>query len=130
VHNGEPGAQMRLSSLQGKPVLIDFWATWCGPCQLEAPILSRVAERYRDRGLVVLGVNTSDKAGQAAIFATRKGLSYPILFDDKGLANELYGVEALPTMVMIGKDGTVKAVRTGLVDEGAIDAMIGAELLP
>lgn len=128
VHNGEPGAQMTLSALQGKPVLVDFWATWCGPCQIEAPILSRVAERYRDRGLVVLGVNTSDKPGRATVFATSKQLTYPILFDAQGMANDLYDVKVLPTMVMIGKDGTIKAVRSGLVDEGAVEAMINKEL--
>jgi len=128
VHQGAPGSKIRLTELQGKPVLIDFWATWCGPCQVEAPILSRVAERYKDRGLVVLGVNTGDKPGLASVFAAKKQLSYPILFDADHGAADLYDVEALPTMVLIGRDGKVRAVRSGLVDEGSLDAMIGAEL--
>ena len=129
VHNGEPGARMALASLRGRPVVIDFWATWCGPCQLEAPILSRVAERYRDRGLVVLGVNTSDKPGLAAPFAAKKSLRYPIVFDDGGHASDAYAVQSLPTLVIVGKDGTVRAVRSGLVDESALDTLIGSELL-
>jgi thiol-disulfide isomerase/thioredoxin len=128
VHNGEPGAKLGLAALQGHPVIVDFWATWCGPCQMEAPILSRVAERYRDRGLVVLGVNTGDKPGLGAAFAARKQLSYPILFDEGNVAGDLYNVEVLPTMVIIGKDGKVRAVRSGLVDEGTLDSLIGAEL--
>ena len=129
VHNGEPGARMTLSALQGKPVLLDFWATWCGPCQVEAPILSRVADRYKDRGLVVVGVNTNDRAGLAAGFAAKKKLSYPIVFDEKSSTGDAFHVSSLPTLVLVGKDGTVRAVRTGLVDEGTIDALVGAELL-
>jgi cytochrome c biogenesis protein CcmG, thiol:disulfide interchange protein DsbE len=128
VHNGEPSSKIRLTELHGKPVLIDFWATWCGPCQIEAPILSRISERYKDRGLVVLGVNTGDRPGLAAVFATKKKLAYPILFDADHSAAELYDVEALPTMVLVGKDGKVRSVRSGLVDESTIDAMVGAEL--
>ena len=128
VHHGEPGSRLSLSALHGKPVLVDFWATWCGPCQLEAPILSRVADRYKDRGLVVVGVNTNDRAGLAATFAVKKQLTYPIVFDPHGQASEAYHVESLPTLVLVGKDGTVRAVRSGLVDEGSLDAMIAAEL--
>ena len=128
VHNGEPGAKMQLSSLKGHPVVLDFWATWCGPCQVEAPILSRVAERYKDRGLVVVGVNTSDKPGLASVFATKKQLRYPIVFDNDGEAGHAYAVESLPTLVIVGKDGTVRAVRSGIVDENALDALVGAEL--
>lgn len=124
----EGSGKVRLSELQGKPVLLDFWATWCGPCQVEAPILSRVADRYRDRGLVVLGVNTGDRPGLAAPFATRKQLSYPIVFDADHSAADLYDVDVLPTMVLVGKDGKVRAVRVGLVDEASLDSMIGEAL--
>lgn len=128
VHNGPASSKIRLSELQGKPVLLDFWATWCGPCQIQAPILNRVAERYKDRGLVVLGVNTGDKPGLATIFAAKKKLTYPILFDASHDAAELYDVSSLPTMVLVGKDGKVRAVRSGLVDESTLDALVGAEL--
>ena len=128
VHNGEPGARISLAALRGHPVVLDFWATWCGPCKVEAPILSRVADRYRERGLVVVGVNTSDKPGLAAEFARKKALHYPIVFDD-GHASESYAVQSLPTLVIVSKDGTVRAVRSGIVDESALDALIGAELL-
>ncbi|MCU0656010.1 MAG: TlpA family protein disulfide reductase [Polyangiaceae bacterium] len=128
VHNGAVGSKVNLAEFRGKPVLIDFWATWCGPCQIEAPILNRVAERYRDRGLVVLGVNTGDKPGLAPAFAQKKQLTYPILFDAQHEAADLYDVTALPTMVLVGKDGKVRTIRSGLVDERTLDALVAAEL--
>lgn len=128
VHNGEANSKIRLSELQGKPVLIDFWATWCGPCKIEAPILSRVAERYKDRGLVVLGVNTGDRPGLAPLFAKSKQLSYPILFDATHDVADLYDVTALPTLVLVGKDGKVRSVHSGLVDENTLDTLVGPEL--
>lgn len=128
VYNGDANSKMSLSELQGKPVIIDFWATWCGPCKIEAPILNRVAQRYKDRGLVVLGVNTGDRPGLAPAFAQSKQLSYPILFDAEHDAADLYGVTALPTLVLVGKDGKVRSVHSGLVDENTLDTLIGPEL--
>ncbi len=128
VHNGEAGARLDLEKFKGHPVILDFWATWCGPCRVEAPILSRVAERYKDRGLVVVGVNTNDKPGLARAFAADKKLSYPIVFDEGSDVGERYGVSSLPTLVLVGKDGTVRAVKTGIVDEASLEAMISAEL--
>ncbi|MFO0659143.1 MAG: TlpA disulfide reductase family protein [Polyangiaceae bacterium] len=130
VMNGAPEqTKLTLSELRGHPVLLDFWASWCGPCQMQAPILERISRRYRDKGLVVLGVNTSDKPGRAVPSAQRKGLTYPILFDAANEANDLYNVESLPMLVLVGKDGSVKMVRTGVVDEGSLDALVTGELL-
>ena len=129
VHNGEAGARLDLSSLQGRPVILDFWATWCGPCRMEAPILERVAQRYKDRGLVVVGVNTADAPGRAGPVAAKLGLSYPIVFDAGKDVGDAYGVESLPTLVIVGRDGQVKAVRTGLVDEASLEALIAQSLL-
>lgn len=128
VHNGEPGARLDLAELRGKPVILDFWATWCGPCRMEAPILDRVAQRYKDRGLVVVGVNTADGPGRAGPVAAKMGLSYPIVFDATKSVGDIYGVESLPTLVVIGRDGQVKAVRTGLVDEASLEALVAKAL--
>jgi cytochrome c biogenesis protein CcmG, thiol:disulfide interchange protein DsbE len=127
VHNGEPGSRLSLEAFRGRPVLLDFWATWCGPCRMEAPILSRVAQRYRDRGVVVIGVNTGDKPGLAGRFAEEEKLAYPVVYDDVGIGGD-YGVQSLPTLVMIGRDGRVQAVRTGVVDESGLDALIAGAL--
>jgi cytochrome c biogenesis protein CcmG, thiol:disulfide interchange protein DsbE len=128
IHNGEPGAKLQLAKLQGQPVLLAFWATWCGVCRAETPALNRVAERYKDRGLVVVGVDTNDKPGLGAPIAKRLGMVYPIVYDDRDV-DDLYGVEALPTLVVVGRDGQVQAVRVGLTDESALDALVSAVLL-
>ena len=134
VHAGEPapapfgavasGSTLRLAELKGRPVLLDFWATWCGPCRREAPILSRVADHYRDKGLVVLGINTGDRPGLAAPFAVQSRLSYPILFDATHEVAEHYDVDSLPTVVMIGRDGAVRAVHMGTISESSLNAWV------
>jgi len=118
-----PAAAPSLSSLKGHPVLLDFWATWCGPCQQTAPVVDRIAARYRDQGLAVVGVNTSDEAGNAAPWASRHHLNYPIAFDS-GEAARAYGVENLPTLVVIGKDGNVVAVHHGLTSDAELDDLV------
>mgnify|MGYP000661906855 CR=1 FL=1 len=126
--NGEPGGRMRLSDLRGKVVVLDFWATWCGPCQVQAPILDRVARRYEERGLVVLGINVDDPPELARSFATRKGLSYPILIDDEKRASALYRVDTLPSLVVIDRNGQIASYFSGIVDEGTLDEIIATSL--
>ena len=118
------GADVSLSSLRGRAVLLDFWATWCGPCQEEAPIVDRIAQRYRDQGLTVVGVDTSDEAGKAAPFASRHHLTYPIAYDEGQRAAAAYGVENLPTLVLISKAGKVVAVRTGVTKDADLDDLV------
>jgi thiol-disulfide isomerase/thioredoxin len=122
--NGDAGARMQVSALKGHPVILDFWATWCGPCNLQAPILDRVARRHEGRGLIVLGVNVEDDAELARSFAIKKDLHYPIVMDSNGDGQRLYGIEKLPSLVVIDKDGNVAAYHTGLVDEGTLDELV------
>ena len=107
VANGEPKARMRLSDLRDKVVVLDFWASWCGPCAAQAPILDRVARKYKDL-VVVLGINVGESPSVAARYAKAKGLSYPILADVKGTTQELYGATVLPTVVLIDKQGKIR----------------------
>ncbi len=118
------GTTLRLAELKGRPVLLDFWATWCGPCRREAPILSKVADKFRDKGLVVLGINTGDRPGLAAPFAVQMQLSYPILFDATHDAADHYDVDTLPTVVMVGRDGAVRAVHSGLLSESTLTTWV------
>jgi len=122
--NGDPGARMSLADLGGKTVILDFWASWCGPCAAQAPILDRLARRYGDRGLVVLGVNVDDTPEVARAYAAKKGLSYPILMDATSLAEKSYGVKALPSIVVVDKEGRVVSFSSGLVDEGTLDELV------
>jgi cytochrome c biogenesis protein CcmG, thiol:disulfide interchange protein DsbE len=125
VANAPAGAtNLSMSGLHGSAVLLDFWATWCGPCQAEAPVVDRAAQRYSGQGLAVIGVNTSDESGNAAPFAKRHHLSYPIAFDEGQRAALAYKVESLPTLVLVSKTGKVIAVRTGVTSDAELDALI------
>jgi len=128
VANGEPGARIALEDLKGRPVIVDFWASWCGPCAVQAPILERLANRYRERGLVVVGVNVDDPPGVAASYARRKGLSYPIVLDPTGETQAAYGVNQLPSVVVLDREGRVAAFLTGVVDEGSLDELVSTAL--
>src|SRR5258708_4960225 len=72
-----PAVRRSLADLKGRPVLLDFWASWCGPGAVEAPVIDRVSRRFAKKGLVVLGVNVSDSPGVVQAYAAQKGLSYP-----------------------------------------------------
>jgi thiol-disulfide isomerase/thioredoxin len=115
---------LAMSELAGSAVLLDFWATWCGPCQAEAPMVNKVAQRWKDRGLVVVGVDTDDKPGLAGPWALSHGLSYPIVYDVTNAAAESYGVRNMPTLVVISRSGTVVAVREGVTDDGELEALV------
>lgn len=129
VANGEgAGEEIKLSDLKGKPVLLDFWATWCGPCAVEAPIVDRLSRRFEKKGLVVLGVNTSDSPEAIRAYTRKKGLSYRMVNDPHGKAQEAYGVKQLPSLVVIDRQGNVQAFLVGVVDEAALSEILGAVL--
>ena len=115
IHGGDVGSRLRLSDLKGRVVVLDFWASWCGPCQKQAPILSEFASRRRGKDVYVVGVNTSDARADAAEFARARALSYPCVFDGNGRVGAAYDARSLPTMVVINRAGQVSAVRQGLV---------------
>jgi thiol-disulfide isomerase/thioredoxin len=122
--NGGARPTLDLASFHGRPVVLDFWATWCGPCQMEAPIVNALAERYKDRGLAVVGVNTSDADGLAEHFARRKSLHFPIVFDADNAIAQKYDVSSLPTLVVVSKEGKIVAVRHGLTSAAELDELI------
>jgi peroxiredoxin len=124
VENGDPGARIALEDLRGEAVLIDFWASWCGPCTLQAPIVDRVGKRYAARGLQVLGVNVDDPESVARAHARKLGVSYPILLDGSGEVQRAYGVSRLPSLVVIDRSGNVTSFTSGVVDEDALDRMV------
>jgi cytochrome c biogenesis protein CcmG/thiol:disulfide interchange protein DsbE len=126
--NGEAGSRMSLSELKGHPILLDFWAKYCEPCALEAPVIDRVARRYEKRGLVVMGVNVDDPPEIIKAYASQKGLSYPMVADVNHEASVKYGVQSIPSMVVIDRQGQVLAYLTGLVDEAALNEIVRAAL--
>jgi len=122
------GKPVALTQYRGKPVLLDFWATWCGPCKAQSPILDGVSKRLSERGLVVLGVGTSDTPSAARAWAKSHKISYPIIMDEDGAVARSYGVSNLPTLVLLAKDGTVRAIRVGLTDASELERLVQKEL--
>ncbi len=121
---GEAGTagpdRLRLGDLRGRVVLLDFWATWCGPCQRSTPMLARLNRRYGARGLSVVGVNV-DQEGPAAVpvFARRFGLDYQVVYDD-GPVSAQYGIRGLPTMLLVDRTGMIRVTRVGSESEEAL----------
>jgi peroxiredoxin len=107
------GQNLRLKEFRGEVVMLNFWATWCGPCREEMPILNRLHEQYRKTGFVVLGVNIDDDAGKAADMARRLKVSYPILHDAQKQVGKLYRVNSMPTTVLIDRDGKLRYTHRG-----------------
>jgi len=128
VLNGNGQDRFRLSAQKGKPVLLDFWATWCGPCRAEAPVVARTAARYADKGLVVVGVNTSDEEGNAEEYAKSKGFKFPIAYDKGNQAARAFHVDTLPTLVLISKDGKILAIRSGITRDEELDRLVQSAL--
>ena len=110
------GKEVTLTSLKGKVVLLDFWATWCGPCKAAMPTMQKLHDDYKDKGVVILGVNTWEQEADAAkAYMTKKKFTYGCLLKGDELA-AAYGVRGIPTLVVIGKDGKVAEVEVGLAD--------------
>lgn len=124
------GQTVSLSDFKGQVVLINFWATWCPPCVRETPRLVRVAETYKDEGLVVLGINTTyqDEPSKVQQFARDYDVPYPILLDTEGVVGEKYPSRLMPTTYLIDRDGRIVHTKVGEVDEATLTEQIKAVL--
>ena len=125
------GGTLTLASLRGKYVLVNFWASWCIPCRDEAPLLERAWREYRDRGLVVVGVNIQDLEPEARKFIARYKVDYPNVRDRDGRVSRAYGTTGVPESFFIDRDGRVVRKFPGAAIEWriwqeAIDALMAA----
>jgi peroxiredoxin len=104
------GHPVRLADLRGKAVWLNFWASWCPPCQAETPVIRDIADAYRDRGLVVIGISVQESSPEnVAAYAARYQLDYTIAADSTGAIYRLYHPPGLPTSIFIGPEGAVRA---------------------
>ena len=97
----------------GKPVILNFWATWCGPCVYEMSYIQQVHEEQSDKGLVLLTINMGGTSSQVEEFLQSHSLSLPVLLDTKRNLAARYNIRYIPTTFFIDKDGTIQAVRVG-----------------
>ena len=107
------GPNMRLQEQRGQVVMVNFWATWCGPCRQEMPHLNRLYEKYRASGFVLMGVNVDDDARNAADVAAKLGVKFPVLLDTDKKVSKLYELSTMPSTVLIDRDGKVRYVHRG-----------------
>jgi thiol-disulfide isomerase/thioredoxin len=124
------GNPILLADLRGKAVWLNFWASWCPPCQYETPTLRAMDERYRDRGLAIVGINVQQTVDVGREYAERYGLRYTIGADVTGGIFHAYRVFALPTQFFVGPDGRLKAIVNGPLDDTRAAAAIEALLPP
>ncbi|MFN3416733.1 MAG: TlpA family protein disulfide reductase [Caldimonas sp.] len=107
------GPNLRLQEQRGNVVLVNFWATWCGPCREEMPHLNRLYDKYRASGFTVLAVSIDDDPAKAASMASKLGLTFPVLFDAEKKVSRQYDLKAMPYTVIVDRDGRVRHLHRG-----------------
>ncbi len=107
------GRNLRLGELRGQVVLVNFWASWCGPCRQEMPHLNKLYDKYRSAGFELLGINIDDDPKHGAATALRWGVNFPVLLDASKTVTRQYDLGAMPATVLIDRDGRVRFLHRG-----------------
>jgi len=110
------GRKLELADYKGKVILLDFWATWCGPCRIEIPGLVQLQERYRDQGLVVIGVSMDDSVEPVRDFYREFSMNYAVVMGESRITELYGGIIGLPTTFLIGRDGRIYSKHMGATD--------------
>ena len=124
------GKAARLADLRGKTVWLDFWASWCGPCRQSFPWMNAMHDKYGGSGLAIVAVNVDKKRADADRFLAQVPARFPLAFDPEGTTPSAYAIKAMPTSILIGRDGRVLAVHNGFRNEEreALEASIASSL--
>jgi len=120
------GNPIRLAELRGRPVIINFWASWCGPCVEEFPLLRKAAARHADDGLVVVGIVWRDRSEAARDFMARNGATWAAAMDPGERVARDYGILGPPETYFIGRDGTIVARLIGQISAASLDEKLAA----
>ena len=105
--------EVSLSDFEGQVVMINFWASWCGPCRQEMPLLEGLYQRYQDLGFTLLGVNVDEDSSQAVDYLKKINVSFPVLFDRENSVSQAYDVIAMPSTILVARDGTLRYIHHG-----------------
>lgn len=110
---GKVGEAVNLAKLKGQVVMLNFWASWCGPCRTEMPLLNEIYKKYKAAGFTLLGVNVDTDSKDAEKFLAQVPVSFPVLFDRENKVTQMYDVSAMPSTVFIDRKGNVRALHRG-----------------
>ena len=126
VLKSKDDGNMRLSDQRGNIVMINFWASWCGPCREELPLMEELYQEYQDLGFEILAINVDDEESKADVLLNDIEVTFPVLYDTSGEVSQLYEVSAMPTTVFVDRDGLQRILHKGFVagDEVKYDKAI------
>jgi peroxiredoxin len=118
------GEEVSLSDFRGRPVVVNFWATWCVPCRREMPAFQRAFEAYQADDLVILALDLEETAAQVEPFVEELGLTFEVLYDSQGEVNDTYQVTGLPRTVFIDRQGVIRHIQVGEVQEVLLEGFL------
>jgi peroxiredoxin len=126
---GVDGQTVALSQFIGRPILVNFWATWCGPCRIEMPEIQAIWEKHQDDGLVILALDQDESVGDVQAYFDELGLTFTPLLDDGSRTAKSFGLQGtLPASVFINPDGEVSVIHRGVMTRGQLDSFLDQTL--
>jgi len=121
------GREISLDQYKGKVVILDFWATWCGPCRMTMPMLERLQKEYAST-MVLLAINLQEPKDVVRDYVLRQGINSQVLLDERGSVGEIYGTDAIPMQVLLDKQGIIRDIRSGFDPTGRTESRLRAEI--